>query len=95
MSREVSVPPDLASRLNAARLRLDLSVTETARLCDLSRQHLHDVLMGRRLLAPAVARRLIAVLQLDSATAEEVLRTADGRYVSTGGFGVVHTDASG
>ncbi len=94
MAHGVPVPPDLAARINAARLRFDLSVEETARLCDISGTYLHAVLTGRRLLAPAVARRLIAVLQLDRAMADEVLRTADGRYGSTGELGVVYTDPS-
>ncbi|MEE9297814.1 MAG: helix-turn-helix domain-containing protein [Acidimicrobiia bacterium] len=94
MAHDVPVPPDLAAWINAARLRLDLSVEETARLCDISGTYLHGVPTGRRLLAPAVARSLIALLQLDTAMADEVLRTATGRYGSIGGLGVVYTDPS-
>lgn len=91
MAPDRTVPPDLASRVNAARMRAGFSVADLARACSLSKSHLHAVLTGQRTLTPAVARRLLAALHMHESTATEVLDNATGRYVSSAGFGVIET----
>ena len=86
-----AVPPDLAARLNVARHRLGLSVGDVAERCDISPDHVRDLLAGRRLPTETVARRFIDVLELDDPTADLLIVHSDGRYVSSGGFGVVTT----
>jgi hypothetical protein len=75
-----AVPPDLAARLNVARHRVSLTVGDVAERCDISPD---------RLPTETIARRLIDVLELDDPTADLLILYSDGRYVSSGGFGVV------
>ena len=91
MAPDRPVPPDLASRVNAARMRAGFSVADLATACSLSKSHLHAVLTGQRTLTPAVARRLMAALHLHESMADEVMDNATGRYVGSAGSGVVET----
>lgn len=91
MAPDRPVPPDLAARLNAARLRAGLSVAELARACSLSRGHLHEVLTGKRTLSAAVTRRVMAVLHLHEPMATDLVEHATGRHVSSAGFGIVES----
>lgn len=84
-----AVPPDLAARLNVARHRVSLTVGDVAERCDISPDHVRNLLAGRRLPTETIARRLIDVLELDDPTADLLILYSDGRYVSSGGFGVV------
>ena len=88
MATEVA-PADLGARLNAARLRAGIGMSEVAEICGLSVAHLRDILGGHRFPNGVIARRLIETLELDNATADLLLAESGGRYVSTGGFGSV------
>jgi ribosome-binding protein aMBF1 (putative translation factor) len=92
MERE-TIPPDLGARINEARRRAGLGVVETARACDISLDHLSDILAGKRTPNDVVARRLIEVLEMDDVMADELIHHATGRYLSAGGFGTVLTDS--
>lgn len=92
MERE-AIPPDLGDRINQARRRAGLGVVETARACDISVEHLGDILAGTRTPGDVVARRLIEVLEVDDAMADDLIHHAGGSHRSTGGSGTVLTDS--
>ena len=84
-----AAPADLGARLNAARLRAGLGMSEVAEICDLSVGHLRDVMAGKRIPNGVITRRLIETLELDDETADLLLAESGGVYVSSGGFGSI------
>jgi predicted transcriptional regulator len=88
MNETRPIPPDLASRLNAARRRAGLSVGTLAKRCDISRATAHELITGKRTPSRAVAGRLIAVLGLDEETAAQLFQ-AGSRYVASAESGII------
>lgn len=64
MAQDRPIPPDLAARIDTARIRAGFSIHDLARACSVEEHHLFEVLTGARGLNPAVARRLMAALHL-------------------------------
>ena len=91
MAAQVHPAPDLSARINAFRLASDVSVRDLGRRCGVSRQHMTDLLTGRRLPTVEMARRLVFELEVPPLLAAEILDAADGSYRSSAGFGVVQT----
>ena len=84
MAQDRPIPPDLAARLDTARIRAGFSIHDLARACSLEEHHLFEVLTGVRPLSPAVARRLLAALHLHESVATEVMEHAHGPAAGTG-----------
>jgi transcriptional regulator with XRE-family HTH domain len=91
MAAQMHPAPDLSARINAFRLASDVSARELARRCGVSRQHMTDLLAGRRLPTVEMARRLVFELEVPPLLAAEILDAADRSYRSGAGFGVVET----
>jgi len=94
MASQMHRAPDLSARINAFRLASDVSVRELARRCGVSRQHMTDLLAGRRLPTVEMARRIIFELEVPPLLAAEILDAADGSYRRSAGFGAVETLSS-
>ncbi len=89
---ETHVSLDLASRLNASRRRRRMSVRRLARVCGISRSHVHELLTGKRIASPAIAERLIDALELDEAMAAELRALPAQRYISVFGSSELRLD---
>lgn len=72
MAQDRPIPPDLAGRIDRARIRAGFSIHDLARSCSVEEHHLFEVLTGARPLNTAVARRLMAALHLHEAFGSEV-----------------------
>jgi transcriptional regulator with XRE-family HTH domain len=78
----MGVPADIASRLNARRRELGLSVGELASRLGVSRSNVEALMSGKRSPAPGVAEALIRALELDEGFAAELRSLDESQYRS-------------
>ena len=68
-----TIPTDLATELNRARLQIGLTIRTGAKRCGISKSHFGNLVIGKRAPSDRVALRLIRGLHLDDPVATELL----------------------
>ncbi len=74
---------DLGAKINKARQRAGLTISELARMLDVSRVVVSDIVSGKRSPTPGIAHRLVQILDLDETIRQDLAELAESTYTSS------------